>query len=737
MSDAIRDVLIRINVIPGDIQKIDLSKIVGQSAAIQETYAEQVKSYTTMAEQQKKLADAEGDRLTVAKEHASVAQQQIDYAKQMGDVNRLIRPLTEPGQSRTSRPLTEPGQPRPVSPVAPPESPAAPGEGLGPPDMAWFETWKQKIEEATKQYEEHLERRKQLLGQATEAAQRMAENDEEIRRQQMIIDMRQEENELIDQMAAAEARAAEQAQNRLPQLRRGLQQDITQTISGVVSLVGHLAMLESIGGDSVEEIARQFVKLQSSLQVINSTSSIFNNASEGLGRLTKMGDAVGEIVRQQQALGVATTFSQAATLRLAGAATTVNAVMGPIGLIATGITAAIVAADFAMTAFGETSEEAARINQEHLRNQNAILDETIAKLNQQTMMLNGQSEILQHQWDIRQMMAGGQLNPSQLKSQLQQQQELAESQSANNLRKTLTETFKVGMTDEIKIEQARLNDERKRLIEERNDLLRRDNNTGVFAVALGRNAQDLRALDEQQKSINQQTGFGTFEALRQTKFEDGTIVDFDKFMNKIDNLPLSMNEQAGKILSEAAKQLIEAQKATMSTQQTAMSQAAGLGGKVQQSQRDIDMLTQKQKAEEDLAARYGGANAKFAMTDVDSYLNQFSNSQDVDRRKELAEEAMKALDEAGLMTPDLRSKFRGSNTDPAVVRSQIQDDREYTEAERQEDDAVIANLTAAKVEADNQRAAFNRLAEELKNSAAENTRQLDELRRAIANRDAF
>jgi hypothetical protein len=552
------------------------------------------------------------------------------------------------------------------------------------------------------------------------------------------------------------AQAVERAQNRLPVLLRQVQMDMTQVIGATAQFAANLSMLDSIGGDSLESIAKKFAKIQSTVGLITATNSIFSNVGEGLGKLTQMGAATRTIVQQQQALGVATTFSQAATLRLAGATGVLQAALGPIGLIFTGITAAIVVAEIAMDVFGESSEEAAekqREQEQAVERFNRQLQESIRLLEQEKSILDTQTQIMENQWNIKKALAGDKgLSAGDMQKEFVQQTEQQNSmlnKEVNIASKKLEQSVSQSNQEEAK----KLLDTEQQLItgiDRLKNKLKDADAAGVDSGGIDAELADKqKRLDQnaiEQEAMRQKVGIEgdiseilhtspeQVQSLRNTEIKDGMIVDFAGMEQKLQTLP---DELALSFLQDIQKpmqaQLTDTGK-SLGEAQRALADAESKKKKAEQGILDEE---KRFGAEEDMATKFGLTEGKFAKDQAMNLLNQYDAAKSPEEKAMLADEAERALREQGLLSAEADAMLRGANTDTTAVRRQITDDAEITDEERTANDKAVADLTDLGKEANSAILVLPRLIEDLKAKLRAINEQNTALGNAIRNRDGI
>ena len=610
---------------------------------------------------------------------------------------------------------------------------------------------------ATSLAKEEAEKQKSLKKQAAAELkfsqdmrnQRIAEEEAELEAAQeqaeSILEFRSRMNQQRLREEEATTQAVLQAQNRLPVLLRGVQQDMTQVIGSTAQFVSHLSMLDSIGGESLENIAKKFAEIQSTVGLISSSQSMFSNVGEGLGKLQQMGAATQTVVASQQALGVATTFSQAATLKLAGAAGTLQAAMGPISLIMTGIMVAIVLAELAMDAFGESSEDVAAKQEENLKKYNDELDKVIKKLERERDVMNEQSDILNNQWELKKLLLGDEKqNTSDMlkenKEKTTQNDGMMETVVGNGLNSTL----KSGLDDKYKQKQKQIDAERAQAEANRQyaqeTLITEDMGYEArrhFERMIVENQNALVGLDSQQATLNTQTGAAPMAALANTQVEGGMIVDFDAFNANLQALPAHMQDEAREFLKLVADQQqiqMETDKQSLGEAQRALADAESNKKKAEQG---IIKEEERFNAEEDMASKFGLEEGKDAKEQAMAALDRFDAAKTPEEKAMAADEAKKLLSGANILSTEADKMFRGANTTTEDVRNQIKDDSEISDEEKTQNNKNVADMTAMGLEANSAIMTMPRLIEELKAKLKAINDQQTQLSNAMRVRDGI
>jgi hypothetical protein len=590
--------------------------------------------------------------------------------------------------------------------------------------------------------------------------QRIAEEEAELEAAQeqaeSILEFRSRMNQQRLREEEATTQAVLQAQNKLPVLLRGVQQDMSQTIGATAQFISHLSMLDSIGGESLENIAKKFAEIQSTVGLISSSQSMFSNVGEGLGKLQQMGAATQTIVDSQTKLGVATTFSQGATLKLAGAAGTLQAAMGPISLIMTGVMVAIVLAELAMDAFGGSAEEAAeklRKQEEAAERFNRQLEFSIHLLEQEKSVLDSQTDIMNTQWEIKKALAGDKgLSAGDMKKEVDkqtQQQNDAMNQEINIGAKKLEEVISKPNQEKAK----GLLDTEQELIA-RGDRLEKNRRTrdaaGEDTVSVDTEIADNKKRLEQnaieQEAMVQSTGVGVTlqdivaaspeqaQSLGSTEIKDGMIVDFAAMEQNLEAIPDKLALQFLQDIQEPMQEQATQTQQSLGEAQRSLADAEIKKKKAEQGIADEET---RFNAEEDMASKFGLDEGKDAKEQAMAALDRFDAAKTPEEKAMAADEAESILSGANILSTEAEKMLRGENTDTKAARNQINDDSEISQEEKTQNDKTVADLTDMKMEADAAILAMPRLIEDLKAKLKAINDQQTQLSNAMRVRDGI
>jgi methyl-accepting chemotaxis protein len=167
-----------------------------------------------------------------------------------------------------------------------------------------------------------------------------------------------------------------------------------------------IATLQLIGGESeeIEELARQFAKVQGIVAGISAGTQAFNSLNAGLGALQASAAAA---TAQLTATGGAATFTQGALIRLAPAAATAQAALGPVAIAITGIALAVTAVMAVSKYFKDDLPDETEVSRRAFERLNRELDETKRKVDASARSLDVQNHFLRAELELRTLLKGG------------------------------------------------------------------------------------------------------------------------------------------------------------------------------------------------------------------------------------------------------------------------------------------------------------------------------------------
>ena len=724
MTDAVRNVTILLNIKPGDINKPDMSWLTQATedaksltkdvnsltdviGNMRKETTEMVKTQEEAARVDRELIDGQKDLLTVT---TDTLNKTIDAKKREAQEEIRIETETVRQIEEIRRPLREPRQ---VRPLTEPDG-KVPGVLGGKQRSASGFDFSDVSSAIEKQIDDNFDKFEANEKKKTELALR------EI---------------------AERAEAARQAEEDLPKHWRNTLLNAGQATASVARYISHMRMLKAVGGDSLEDMAKKFMTVQSRVEMIAASTSAFTNFGTMLDGLKQVGAATEKVVAQQLALGQATSVSQSITMKLARSAAEIAPLVAPAQMIFTGITASIVAADIAMDLFSDAGVSAREQQEKMLKLFDEQLDKVIKKLNEETKIIEQQNNLLQTQWDIRELIAGDAgMGATELDQRNQEMRAQQDAESEQKLRQQTEQMFADKMNQNQKQRQAEIQAQREALqqqIEFSDAFIA----SGEADASVIQRNEDLRRQqrenEEKQRQLDHETGKFNRRELQNANIQNGQIADFDGFMTHANNLPA--NERTA-FLGLTAGIMSENNQAIIAQQREADNKAKQAEQRAQREQAEMDRQQREMDQERATAERYGMADSQWRVQEAQREMQAFQTAATPELREEAAQAAMQLLQggngQANLMTPEMQAELGlGAAANPDLVMSMMEDASTFTDDERNQYQEQLATSNAALVEARDQAKAMRTLAKDLKAILEENKRQLDALQRAIENRD--
>lgn len=549
---------------------------------------------------------------------------------------------------------------------------------------------------------------------------------------------------------------AEKSEDDMPKHWRNVGLNAGQAVASVARYIGHMRMLKNVGGDSLEEIAKKFMTVQSRVETVSASTAAFTNFGTMLDGLEKAGKATEEIVVMQQILGHETSVTQNLTMGLGKTAQAIMPMIAPMQLTFTAITAAVVAADIAMDFFSESTEEAESKSREMLAGFNEGLDRINDKLRIERDLLESQSALLQTQWDIKRLMAGDEgLSAEEQARNQEQMRQRQDADAQRALRDSVGSIFEASIPDEVKARIQETKEEDKRIANERalakSDLeyyTKKNEETPFenYQQGMYQAQQQLAKLDEDEKANNHlksitdlATASDTSELLKSIKIKDGVVENLDDVIRHFQFLPPEMKSAGDKYMQELAKQM--SQGTGLITQQASDARQKSKSAEMEKKQQETVLkdLTSARDDEAAVAERFKLTDSKFATEQVDTYLKQMEDpAATLDSKKMSVDNIRDVLGKADLVTPDLAKVLdRGASAKPDEIRSALTDASEFTGAEQREVDDLIKKADAAIKKAEDDAIDMAAVAARLTRMLELNGKQLNELQRAIDSRDGI
>jgi hypothetical protein len=574
-----------------------------------------------------------------------------------------------------------------------------------------------------------------------------------------------EAEETFDKIREAELKhakerreGAEKAEDDMPKHWRNVGLNAGQAVASVARYIGHMRMLKNVGGDSLEEIAKKFMTVQSRVETVSASTAAFTNFGTMIDGLEKAGTETAKVVAQQRILNQETTLTQLATMKLGNTAAAIAPMIAPMQFAFTAVTAAVVATDLAMDFLTESEEEAKQKANEWLGSFNRQLDEANRKLQTETDLIKGQSAVLIEQWEIKKLIAGEDgLAPDQIDARNEELRQRSDTESMRKIKTSVTEVFQSGLTEEQKTESGRLTDERKKATEELKRLKEElayqeatEPTDSLSAQARGarriqyedpitRLEAKLRELDGDQTKFDLMTGRSIQESIGKTKISDGVVENFDELDRQLKSLPASMQESGKKMLAIIEQELVSGAQQNRTQVAEARQAARNAGIEKIQQETVLKDLTAARDDEAAVAERFKLTDSKFATEQVDLFLKQMEDpAATLDTKKMSVDNIRDVLSKQDLVTPDLAKVLdRGASAKPEEIRSALTDASEFTDAEQRDVKALIDKADAAIKKAESDALDMAAVADKLTRMLEVNSKQLNDLQKAIDARDGI
>lgn len=184
---------------------------------------------------------------------------------------------------------------------------------------------------------------------------------------------------------------------------QGAQQSMMTAVSAASRLVSAIGFLTG-SSDDVEELAKRFANVRMSIEAMSASSAMFNNTSEGLQKINQASIAA---QTQLTLLGSTAGFTTRLLAGVGPAATAMQAALGPISLVITGIGLAFTVAQTAAAVWGDTNEDSAERSEEALRKYDEQLRNVSRELDAQTRLIDNQTRSTMMLYDARKLARGG------------------------------------------------------------------------------------------------------------------------------------------------------------------------------------------------------------------------------------------------------------------------------------------------------------------------------------------
>ena len=169
--------------------------------------------------------------------------------------------------------------------------------------------------------------------------------------------------------------------------------------------------------DDIEAMAREFVKIQMSIQGFQAGSQLIGQLGSSLGKVQKAAQAVNMTLAMT---GTTATASQAAILSMAPAAAAVQAAMGPIALALGAISLTVVAVQTGMALFADSAEDAAAKAEEGWKRFQVEIDATSEAIDLAANAVNRQRQATDDLYRSQKMLKGEAFAPGDIKDVMAQ-----------------------------------------------------------------------------------------------------------------------------------------------------------------------------------------------------------------------------------------------------------------------------------------------------------------------------
>lgn len=552
---------------------------------------------------------------------------------------------------------------------------------------------------------------------------------------------RQQQLERDKKAAQDRLEAAQQAEESLPKHWRNTLLNAGQATASVARYVSHMRMLKSVAGDSLEDVAKKFMTVQSRVEMIAASTSAFTNFGTMLDGMQQVGKATEQVVAQQIAMGKAVSMNQSFIMSMGRAAADIAPLVAPAQIAFTTLTGLVVGLDIAMDLMGDSAQTAREKQESMLKLFDQQLDKVMRKLNEETKIIQQQNDLLQVQWNIRELLTGDTgLGANELGQQNADMRAQKDAEAEQKLRQETEKMFADKMTDGQKARQAEI-DKQKKDLESRISISDAWIESGNADAGIIQQREDLdrrqKELADRQRQLDHETGKFNRDELQGADIQNGQIQNFDKFMQHAQNLPENERKSflglTGDILAGNNNEIIQQQRDTQNRAKQAEQKAIQEAAEIERQQREMDM-------ERAMAERYSMADSQWRVDEAQLEMQRFQNAATPELREEAARAATQLLQggngQPDLMTQEMEAELGlGAAARPDLVMSMMQDAATFGPDEEDQYTKAIEEHNAAQVEARDQAKAMGELATSLKKILEENNKQIQELRRAIENRD--
>lgn len=438
-----------------------------------------------------------------------------------------------------------------------------------------------------------------------------------------------------------------------------------------------VATLQLIAGESpeIEALARQFAKVQGTIQGIAAGTQAFNSLNQGLAGLQAASAAA---TAQLAVTGSTATFTQGALIRLAPAAAVAQAALGPIGIAVAGISLAIVAVQTAASFFSDDMPEYVGESKSAVDELNDSITKSLGAIDRASNAVKLQNSLFEQQLELKRMLDGS-LTTEDLKASVESNLNVA------------ADAFTATIKKEIKSAEMQI-----AKLKEQEQLLVAEN-------------MDLYGDDSQGATRKRQQNSQEAERLRAEI--DALQVGRAKFIDQKDNV-IGMNpENAAATMGEltaAITQIPEEFRDSFSTavDEFSKQQIQILGGaysdlnmqitdgsrKLKESQTEQDRLKEQFNREADIAAKLTDNPNKVAELNTAISSGKSVGESFDSIRGELPER----------LQEDLQAKFREGNLVKADLVAALRDAADVTKEREALNENLMAIVESASIVAEAQ-----------------------------------
>jgi len=360
----------------------------------------------------------------------------------------------------------------------------------------------------------------------------------------------------LSERLAAHNRAAAKEAEKLGQIQQKEMFAATGAIAGALAAgTQFVSTIKLIAGESpeIEELARQFAQVQGVVAGIAAGTQAFNGINQGL---TSLQSAAAAATAQLAATGGTATMTQTALIRLAPAAATAQAALGPIGLAIAGISLAIATVKAASHYFSEEMPDDTDRNARAYERVNNQLADMKRKLDANARSMEAQNRMLQVEFDLRQKIAG-ETTIENIDEQVNK-----DIKAASDVANTATDTEKIEAAKRL----AALQDERRRLAQEMEQLNYKDTwSEATYGTLFGEAKKDPFR-EERKKQIQNRLEQLTPQALNEARGAEGlgaalTAETIGEYAAAIQKLP----EEQRSVYEETLSKFEESLKTSLSS----------------------------------------------------------------------------------------------------------------------------------------------------------------------------